>query len=65
MTKRRIAAHKGGRTARVPSGRITPQTLERIMAEKQRRGVTWADMVEEIWGDNTPSAIRARSGAGK
>lgn len=53
---RTIRPHKGGRTARVPGGRIKQQTLDNIHAEMQRRGVSWADMIEEQWGSNDEAA---------
>jgi|WetSurMetagenome_2_1015567.scaffolds.fasta_scaffold749983_2 hypothetical protein len=48
---RHIRLHKGGRTARAPEARIRPATLERIHAEKRARKTTWANMIEEQWGD--------------
>jgi hypothetical protein len=48
---RPIRPHKGGRTARAPEARIRPATLANIIAEKQARKISWANMIEEQWGD--------------
>lgn len=51
---RHIIPHKGGRTSRIPAGRIRPQTVDAIHAEMQERGKSFADLVEERWqGENT------------
>jgi len=50
-TKRRITAHKGGRTARAPEARIRPQTLQCIKQEMAQRGKSFADLLEERFGE--------------
>lgn len=47
MTIRRITPHKGGRTARIPSGWILPETLRRIHEVKREQGKSFADLIEE------------------
>lgn len=49
---RRIAAHKGGRTARAPEARIRPQTLQRIRATMRERDKSFGDLLEEQYGGN-------------
>lgn len=64
MTARRIAAHKGGRTAHPPGARIRPQTLARIRATMQMRKASFADLLEEQYGGNTMYHYAAESDKG-
>lgn len=63
MTTRRITPHKGGRTARIPSGWILPETLRRIHEAKRERGVSFADLIEEKFaGGNMDTVTCPRCG---
>ena len=61
MTKRHITPHKGGRTARAPEARMTPQERGRLDMVLQHRGVKHIDWYighieadyAEITGDDT------------
>lgn len=56
-----ITPHKGGRDARIPSGRIRQQTLDRIHEEMRERSKSWADLVEERWrSDETSAQLRGQ-----
>jgi hypothetical protein len=44
MTKRHIKPHKGGRTERLPSARVTPETLELLLAVLD--GQSFGDWIE-------------------
>lgn len=46
LKKKKIRAHKGGRTARVDC-RMTPAVKERFLEIAEARGVTPADLVEK------------------
>jgi len=48
---RTIRPHKGGRTARAPEARIRPQTLQRIHETMQQRDKSFADLLEERFGE--------------
>lgn len=47
MNKREIKPHKGGRTARLPEGRCTPDDLERLKQILSKRNISFADWVTE------------------
>jgi hypothetical protein len=45
-----ITPHKGGRTVRLPGGKVTPAEWEPICKQWQASGLSWSDFVIKFTG---------------
>jgi len=45
MTPHPITPHKGGRTSRLPGGKVTPDELAALESDRAARGLSWSDYV--------------------
>lgn len=43
-----IASHKGGRSVRLPGGKVTPEEWKELEALWKSSGVSWSDFVLRI-----------------